>query len=296
MKIINMGSLNLDNVYQVRNIVRPGETISSTGMEVHCGGKGLNQSIALAKAGMEVYHAGIVGTADGDMLIKALEDAHVNTSLIRKIEGKSGHCIIQVDENGQNCIVLHGGANHAFTEEYIGQVLDQLSEGDYLLLQNEINMPERILKEAARRHLSVIMNPSPMDDTLRSLDLSTVSMFILNEVEGEDLTGEKDPDAILQKMKERYPDTEVVLTLGSSGSVYSGASGVFRQGIFPVKTVDTTAAGDTFTGYFISEYMSSKDAQKALRIAAKASSIAVTRAGAAPSIPWKEEVEKALLQ
>ena len=117
MKIINMGSLNLDNVYQVRNIVRPGETISSTGMEVHCGGKGLNQSIALAKAGMEVYHAGIVGTADGDMLIQALEDAHVNTSLIKRIEGKSGHCIIQVDENGQNCIVLHGGANHAFTEE-----------------------------------------------------------------------------------------------------------------------------------------------------------------------------------
>ena len=129
-----------------------------------------------------------------------------------------------------------------------------------------------------------------MDEKLLGLNLHGVSMFILNEVEGADLAGTQDPDQILKVMREKYPEAEIVLTLGQNGSVYSGKYGTFRQKAFPVTAVDTTAAGDTFTGYFICEYYSSHDVPRALELASKASSIAVTRPGAAASIPWRQEV------
>ena len=290
MKILNFGSMNIDNVYRVHHIVRPGETISSLGYQKNPGGKGLNQSIALARAGMEVWHAGITGKEDGAFLLDVLKSAGVHTDLIGQCEGRNGHCVIQVDDEGQNCIFLFGGSNHAVTDDYIDSVLAQTAEGDLLLLQNEINGMARILEQAAEKKLYVILNPSPMDEKLLSLDLSHVSMFLLNEVEGTDLAGTADPDLILDAMHRRYPEAEIVLTLGSDGAVYSGVNGRFRQDIFPVTAVDTTAAGDTFTGYFISTYFASHDAAAALRIASKASSIAVTRPGAASSIPLREEV------
>ena len=291
MKIFNFGSMNIDNVYRVHHIVRPGETISSIGFQKNPGGKGLNQSIALAKAGMDVWHAAITGEEDGGFLLDVLKEGGVHTELIGTCEGRNGHCIIQVDDEGQNCIFLFGGSNHAITEEYIAKVMAQTKEGDLLLLQNEINGMDRILEEAAKKHLFVILNPSPMDDKLLALDLSHVSMFILNEVEGADLAGTQDPDGIIKAMREKYPEAEIVLTLGKEGSVYSGKYGTFRQEAFPVKAVDTTAAGDTFTGFFIHEYFSIQNVQHALRFASKASSIAVTRPGAAASIPWRAEVE-----
>lgn len=291
MKILNFGSLNLDNVYRVHNIVRPGETIATLSYEVICGGKGLNQSVALGRAGMEVRHAGIVGQEDGGMLIDMLKSGNVDTSLIRKIPGKSGHCVIQVDDSGQNCIFLHGGANHAVTQDYIDQVMDGMEKGDLLLLQNEINAMDRILQTAKEKELYVILNPSPMNRELLKLDLSGVGMFILNEVEGGDLTGEKEPELVLEKMRQLYPDAEIVLTLGSAGSVYSGAYGNARQEAYRVQAVDTTAAGDTFTGFFISTYFTEHDVGKALELASRASSVAVTREGAAPSIPWRKELD-----
>ena len=291
MKILNFGSLNIDNVYRVHQIVRPGETISSLGYEIHCGGKGLNQSVALGRAGMETRHAGVVGTEDGQILLDMLESGNVDTSLVQKIPGKSGHCIIQVDDNGQNCIFLHGGANHAVTDAYIDQVLGGLGKGDLLLLQNEINAMDRILQKAKEKELYVILNPSPMNSELMSLDLSGVRMFILNEVEGGDLTGEQEPELILKKMRQLYPEAEIVLTLGSRGAIYAHGELKIRQEIFRLKAVDTTAAGDTFTGFFISEYFSSGDVKKALELASKASSIAVTKEGAAPSIPWRDELD-----
>ena len=290
MKIYNFGSLNLDNVYRVHQIVRPGETISSLGYEMHCGGKGLNQSVALGRAGMDVYHAGIVGEDDGKMLLDMLESSHVHTDLIRTVPGKSGHCVIQVDDQGQNCIFLHGGANHAVTEAYIEEVMAHMHQGDLLLLQNEINAMDRILEEAGKKGLYVILNPSPMNADLLELDLSRIGMFILNEVEGSDLTGEHEPIRILDQMQTLYPNSEIVLTLGSEGSMYRGRHGAFTQAAHQVKAVDTTAAGDTFTGYFIKEYFSGADVQKALTAASRASSITVTREGAAPSIPWMCEL------
>jgi len=290
MKIFNFGSMNIDNVYRVHHIVRPGETISSLGYQKNPGGKGLNQSIALAKAGMDVWHAGMSGEEDGSFLLDVLREAGVHTELIGHCEGRNGHCVIQVDDEGQNCIFLFGGSNHAVTDEYIDSVMEKTQKGDLLLLQNEISGMDRILKEAARRGLYIILNPSPMDENLLSLDLSCVSMFLLNEVEGADLAGSSDPEMILQVMHEKYPEAEIVLTLGREGAIYSGKYGTYRQAVFPVQAVDTTAAGDTFTGFFIREYFGTGDAVRALEIAAKASSIAVTRPGAAASIPLRCEV------
>lgn len=289
MKVLNFGSLNLDYVYSVDHMVRPGETLASSGMNVFCGGKGLNQSIALAKAGVPVYHAGMIGE-EGGVLLEACKEGGVNAEFIRMIPGKSGHTIIQVDKDGQNCILLYGGANRSITKEYVDEVLGSFEEGDILLLQNEVNLLDYIIDSAYERGMTVVLNPSPYDSALDACDFGKVSMFLLNEVEGAQVTGEEDPEKILEKLKTLYPDTKVVLTLGGNGSVYQYKDEQYRQGIYKVKAVDTTAAGDTFTGYFISSVIDDMPVPEGLRLAAKASAIAVSREGATASIPLREEV------
>ena len=147
MKVLNFGSLNLDYVYSVDHILLGGETQSSSGMNVFCGGKGLNQSIALAKAGVPVFHAGMIGE-EGGSLREALDNSGVNTEFVRQIPGKSGHTIIQVDKNGQNSILLYSGANRMLTKEFVDEVLDHFEKGDILLLQNEINLLDYIIDQA----------------------------------------------------------------------------------------------------------------------------------------------------
>ncbi len=294
MKVLNFGSLNLDYVYSVDHMVTPGETLASYGMSVFCGGKGLNQSIALAKAGVSVYHAGMVGE-EGGALLEACKEGGVKTDFIKTIPGKSGHTIIQVDKEGQNCILLFGGANRSITKEYVDEVLSHFEKGDILLLQNEVNLLDYIIDRAYETGMMIILNPSPYDSALDACDFSKISMFLLNEVEGGQVTGEKETDAILEKLKEIYPDAKVVLTLGGEGSVYQYKDEQYRQGIYPVKAVDTTAAGDTFTGYFISSVLEGLPVPEGLKLAAKASAIAVSRQGATASIPLREEVLKAEL-
>ena len=289
MKVLNFGSLNLDYVYSVDHMVAPGETLASSGMNVFCGGKGLNQSIALAKAGVPVYHAGMIGE-EGGILLEACKGGGVNAEFIRTIPGKSGHTIIQVDKDGQNCILLYGGANRSITKEYVDEVLGSFEEGDILLLQNEVNLLDYIIDSAYERGMTVILNPSPYDSALDVCDFGKVSMFLLNEVEGAQVTGEEDPEKILEKLKTLYPDTKVVLTLGGNGSVYQYKDEQYRQGVYKVKAVDTTAAGDTFTGYFISSVIEGMPVPEGLKLAAKASAIAVSREGATASIPLREEV------
>ena len=290
MKVLNFGSLNLDYTYQVESILIPGETQASKGRQIFCGGKGLNQSIALARAGVPVYHAGMIGD-EGGILLDACRENGVNTDFIRKIDGPSGHTIIQVDRNGQNCILLYGGANRSMTREFVDQVLDSFEEGDMILLQNEINELDYIIDRAYEKGMMIVLNPSPYDGALDNCDLSKVGMFLVNEIEGYQITGEKEPDRILGKIREIYPGARVALTLGGEGSVYQDETGtVYRQGIYKVKAVDTTAAGDTFTGYFISSVIDGMPVQEGLDMAAKASAIAVSRPGATASIPLREEV------
>lgn len=289
MKVLNFGSLNLDYVYQVESILIPGETQASKDRQIFCGGKGLNQSIALAKAGIPVYHAGMIGDG-GEILLKTCEENGVNTEFIRKIPGPCGHTVIQVDKDGQNCILLFGGANRSITREFVDEVLAAFDEGDIILLQNEVNELAYIIDRAYEKGMMIILNPSPYDDKLKSCDMSKVSLFLVNEIEGYQITGEKEPEKILAAVKEKYPLAKIVLTLGGDGSVYQDETGVYHQGIFRVKAVDTTAAGDTFTGYFISSIIDGMPVREGLEMAAKASAIAVSRPGATASIPLRQEV------
>lgn len=293
MKVLNFGSMNYDYVYQVDHMMMPGETQMSTNMETFCGGKGLNQSTALAKAGVPVFHAGAVGE-EGDGLLHLCKENKVDISYVEVLPGKSGHTIIQVDKNAQNSIMLFGGANRAQTKEHIDKVLSNFGKGDIILLQNEINYLDYVIESAYNKEMTIILNPSPFDANLDACDMNKISIFLMNEIEGYQLTGSQDENVILEQMKEKFPKAKVVLTLGKDGAVYQDEKEKVKQPIFPVKAVDTTAAGDTFTGYFIAGLLREMPIADTLRMAAKASSIAVSRKGAAPSIPSLAEVEAAL--
>ncbi len=290
MKVLNLGSLNYDYVYSVDHMVRPGETESSYGMETFCGGKGLNQSIALARAGVPVYHGGMIGE-DGDLFLSVCKENGVNTAFIKCVEGKSGHTIIQIDKNAQNSILLYGGTNRLLTKEYIDSVIGSFAEGDYLVLQNEVNELPYIIEKAYEKGMIIVLNPSPLDEALKECDLKKITYFLMNEIEGKEITGKEEPNEILDVMSRQYPNAKVVLTLGEAGVLYREENKTLKQGIFKVKAVDTTAAGDTFTGFFISSIINEKPVEEALRIAAKASSIAVSRKGATSSIPKWEEIK-----
>ena len=298
MKILNFGSLNIDYVYKVDHIVKRGETISSESLNVFSGGKGLNQSVALGKAGAEVFHAGAIGE-DGRFLTDILKKAGVNTDCVEVLQTvRTGNAIIQNDKDGDNCIILYGGANQAIEKDYIDSVIEKFGEGDFIILQNEINNMSYIVNKAHAAGMKIVLNPSPMDEKILELPLSYVDYFILNEIEASQILGisdEKDGEELISRLNEKFPDAKIVLTLGSAGSIYSDGKMTVKQPIFKVKTVDTTAAGDTFTGYFFSEVTRggvNADISLAMKKAAAASAIAVSRHGAAPSIPAPEEVEE----
>ncbi len=289
MKIINIGSLNIDYVYQVDDFVAGGETKLSESMKVFSGGKGLNQSIALKRAGAEVYHGGLVGK-DGIFLKELLQREGVNTDFISTVDGSTGHAIIQVNKKGENCILLFGGANQLFRKEGIDAILSSCNKGEYVLLQNEINHMDYIINKAYDLGLKIILNPSPINDSLKGYPLDKISTFILNEVEGNELTGRDEPELILKELTAKYPDSEFVLTLGSKGVIYAHKEERIAVEAKKVIPVDTTAAGDTFTGFYLSGVIMGKTVKEALELATEAAALAVTRAGAAPSIPMLSEI------
>ena len=293
MKVLNIGSMNLDLVYSVDHIVQPGETESSFSMSTFLGGKGMNQSVALAKAGVEVWQGGMIGE-DGQPFLDACAEFGVKAQCIEKVPGKSGHAVIQIDKHAQNCILLYGGANQQLTEAYVDKTLARFDAGDLLLLQNEVNLLPYIVDRAYEKGMQIALNPSPFNDKLKAVDMGKVSIFLLNEVEGGQVTGETEPRAIIEKLLSLYPHARIVLTLGADGSIYADAGERHDQPIFPVQAVDTTAAGDTFTGYFLAGLVEGMPVAEALKMSAKASSIAVSRPGAVPSIPWRKEVMEAL--
>ena len=292
MNIFTIGSLNLDYVYTVDHFVRPGETLSALKREIFPGGKGLNQSIALARAGVPVYHGGCIGH-DGGLLLQTLKEAGADISLVEIVEEPTGHTVIQVDTSGENCILLYGGANHSLTPDLLERIFACCKKGDILLLQNEVNALPEILRLAGKKGIFTALNPSPWENSLRELPLESVRWFLLNRLEGEGFTGEKEPEHIAAALRNRYPQAAVVLTLGAKGALYSGEEGDFFVPAFPVKAVDTSVAGDTFTGYFLASIREGLSPEQAMRRGCLASSIAVTRKGAAPSIPLREEVLQA---
>ena len=297
MKILSFGSLNIDYVYSVPHFVKKGETLSAKELNVYTGGKGLNQSIALARAGVETYQAGAIGT-DGMFLLEQLKEAGVKTDLVKILDDvRTGNALIQNDDEGDNCIVLFGGANQAITKEQVDEVFKDFTNEDYLLIQNEINELSYIVEKAKEEGMKIILNPSPMNEKIMKLPLDQIDYFILNEIEAMQILEMGKPEEIDGKyiaslLHERFKDATIVLTLGSEGSVCISDDEYVEQSIYKVKAIDTTAAGDTYTGYFIAGILNGKTIKESMDIASKASAIAVTRQGAAPSIPVLEEVEE----
>ena len=294
MKVLNFGSLNIDYVYDVDNFVKKGETISSKTLNVFCGGKGLNQSVALARAGAEAYHAGMIGE-DGKFLLDLLKEAGVNIdNVVIRDDIRTGNAIIQRDKSGDNCIILFSGANRSITKDYVDRVLSGFEKGDYIVLQNEISELPYIVENAHKIGMKIVLNLSPMDEKIKELNLDYVDYFLLNETEALKLSGmdEFDSKKCMKKLISRFENAGILITLGDKGSIYSDGKINVEQSVVKTEVVDTTAAGDTFTGYFVSGILAGKEMKTVIKEATVASSITVSRIGAAPSIPDMKEVKE----
>lgn len=290
MKVLNVGSLNVDHVYRVPHIVRPGETLAGTEYCRFAGGKGANQSVALARAGAEVFHVGQVGP-ESVWLRERLADEGVNVDQVRVADGPGGHAIIQVDPGGQNSIVLFGGANQRIGDEHLTTALTAAQPGDILLVQNETNGTAGAIAAAHRAGLRVCFNPAPMSEDVLAFPLDCVDLFVLNEHEAEGLSGESDPERALDALAEGHPQAAVCLTLGARGARYRDAEVDMHCAARTVKAVDTTAAGDTFIGFLLAGLVRGVSPADALQTACAAAALSVTRAGAMDSIPRRAELD-----
>ena len=290
MKILNFGSLNIDHVYQVDHIVRPGETLPGRGYQVFAGGKGANQSAALARAGAPVFHAGQVGP-EGEWLIDKLASLGVDMQFTSRSETPTGHAIIQVDPQGQNAIVIYPGCNGQITREAVDVALEQFSTGDILLLQNEINELPYLISKGREQGLKICFNPAPFDEAVLDYPLDQVDLFILNETEALGLARADTATGLLDRLNTRLPGAEILLTLGARGARYRSSREELEVPAIPVEAVDTTAAGDTFIGYFLGAMVAGRPVCQALEQATRAAALCVTRPGAMDSIPALGELE-----
>ena len=285
--ILNFGSVNIDHVYTVPHFVRPGETLASTRYAVFSGGKGFNQSTALARAGARIAHAGMIG-ADGAWLRDSLAADGADVAHLAIRDEPTGHAVIQVDTSGQNCIIICGGANRAITATYANEVIAHFGDGDTLLLQNEISAIPEIIRAASARGLRIVFNPAPMGQEVLDYPLDLVDLFIVNEVEASELSGaapDAVPESVLDTLRAKFPRAGVVLTLGAAGSIADIDGERVAVAAKPVQAVDTTAAGDTYIGYFLAARQRGLSLREAMKKATEAAAICVSRAGAAPSIP-----------
>lgn len=292
--VLNFGSLNIDLVYSVPHFLVPGETLACSAFNRYAGGKGLNQSVALARAGVQVFHAGKIGP-DGDFLRQTLMDAGVDVSFLLRGNEPTGNALIEVEDiSGGNRILLYPGANHAITGEDIRSVLDHFPAGTILLLQNEISNIPFLIEEGFTRGFRIMFNPAPCTPDVAAMPLEKIHTLFVNEVEAAQLTSQAqdtEPAVLADLLTARYPNTDFVLTLGKRGALY--ASGKETRIFVPaadVTPVDTTSAGDTFTGFYLASILRGYCPEDAMRYASKGAGIAVSRPGAAQSIPTAEEV------
>jgi len=287
--VLNIGSLNIDRVLRVPTIVQPGQTLAATRCSLFPGGKGANQSVAAARAGAVVRHVGRVGP-DGRWLIERLREAGVRTDGIEiDREAQTGQAVIQVADSGQNSIVIDAGANSRVDASQIDRAIAACEPGDVLLLQNEVSEVAHAIEAGAAAGMVVVFNPAPMTPAVHRYPLEKVSWLVVNEAEGVALAGTDEPRRIVDELTLRHGAT-VVLTRGERGVLCRQGERVLEQPAFAVEAVDTTAAGDTFVGYLVAALVERRPIQQALRRAARAASLSVTRAGAMDSVPDAAEV------
>ncbi len=291
MAVYNFGSINIDYIYSVDHFVAPGETLASTGYKMVLGGKGANQSVACARADCEVFHVGGIGKSDAKQL-EIMKDAGVNIDgVVLNPSTASGHAIIQVNNDGENAIILHPGANHCLTPAQIKETLQKANKDDWVLLQNETNCIEDIITIAFDAGLKVAFNPAPMNDAVRALPLNKIAMLIINEIEAMQLTDATTIDDAKASLTKDFPNLQIILTLGKSGAIALQKGKFTGVEAFSVEAKDTTAAGDTFIGYLMASLQRGTSLNDAMKLASAASAITVTKEGAVPSIPRLAEVE-----
>ena len=291
-RLVNFGSLCVDWVYQVPNLVGAGETIASNSLAVHPGGKGLNQSIAAALAGADVLHFGAVGK-DGAALLDALRGAGVDTNGVMELDSASGHALIQVDSQGRNAIVIHPGTNRSVPQNHWQSMLDSMRVGDWLLLQNETNDIDKVLTFGKQRGIKMAVNLAPADDRISDYPIQHAALLIVNEIEAMALAAKSTVKSAFVELCQRYPETDIVLTLGGQGLWCASANqpGILLLDSYRVEPVDETAAGDAFIGYLMAAVLAEKSLSASLIEASTAGALAVTKAGAASSLPRLEDVE-----
>jgi len=289
-RLLNLGSLNLDLVYRIEHPLRPGETVASQAFTRGAGGKGLNQSLAAARAGINVAHAGSVGQ-DGGWLVDFLRADGVDVSRItRREDVPTGHAVILVAASGENAIVLQGGANHTIDSSALDRMFEGFGPGDWFLTQNETSAVGAALRLAHEHGMRLAFNPAPMSATVLDLPLDLVDLLVVNETEAAALAGTEDPATALAELHARLPRTQIVLTLGAAGAWSSGPRGEARAVPPRVHVLDTTAAGDTFIGFLLASQMQGEALESGLQLACRAAALSTTRAGAAASIPTLTEV------
>ena len=288
-RLINLGSLNVDHVYGVPRIAPPGGTVFASSYDIYPGGKGLNQSLAAAKAGAHVLHVGCVGE-DGLWLKNELSAAGVDVSRIRVINEPTGRAAIQVAPGGKNAIVTSGGANRNVSAADVALAFEACSADDWVLVQNEISEIELVLSKADQLKGHLAINVAPVDFRAFEYDFAGVDLLIVNEVEAMALTGLAEPREALDGLVERYPRSAILLTRGCDGLCYREDGKRIDLPAFAVESVDQTAAGDSFVGYLIASLLDAHSIEDALVYASAAGALAVTHPGAATSIPTRDAV------
>lgn len=296
-KIIVAGSSNVDFTARVSSLPKPGETIGGAKLMQANGGKGANQAVAAARLGADVLFVTCLGNdASGSMLASSFKADGIDTSAIKFTDTPTGTALIFVDDNAENCIAVAPGANDDLLPADIDAVKDCMAGAEYLLLQLEVPMQtvERAAELAGSLGLKVVLNPAPMKPLSDSL-LSRLFLITPNETEAERLTGihiENEEDAARAAAVFFGKGVEnVIITLGSKGSLLCAGGECKLVPARKVKAVDTTAAGDVFNGALVAALAEGRSLEDAARFATLASSIAVTRPGAQSSAPCRKEVD-----
>ncbi|RFP90751.1 ribokinase [Rhodobacteraceae bacterium 63075] len=284
MTLYNLGSINLDHFYQVPHLPAPGETILAESHSTGLGGKGANISVAAAQAGARVVHIGAVGP-DGAWATARLRALGVGTDHIAGVDALTAHAIINVDPAGENAITVFPGANMKQSLKRLESALASAAPGDMLLLQNETNAAPQAAQRAREKGLEVLYAAAPFEPKATAALLPLTDILVLNAVELAQLKAATglNPDAL-------GPET-VIVTEGAQGGRAITTAGEIRFAAFPAETIDTTGAGDTFTGYLAAALHEGQPLEAALRLAAAASALKVTRKGTADAIPSRAETD-----
>ncbi|MGC1494958.1 MAG: ribokinase [Sulfitobacter sp.] len=284
--IWNLGSINADNFYHVPHLPGPGETLAATKFHQGLGGKGANMSVAAARAGARVGHIGAVGP-DGKWTVDRLLEYGVATQHISMIDIATGHANICVDPEGENNIVLFSGANYQVSDQMIGAALSEASPGDFLLMQNETLGQGFAAQTAKTLGIKVAYAAAPFRVDAIVEIMNQIDLLILNEVEAAQLFEATNTEL------HNLPIANIVVTLGGDGCkwVSNKAKTSLTYPAYNVEPVDTTGAGDTFTGYLIAGLDRGMDMPAAIDLASKAAALMVTRHGTADVIPDLKDIQ-----